>query len=85
MNHRTVNYRSAIKQPVANTGFAQTDTDLRGERKQPFLEDFNMEHSSSNVAVKLIAFSAAAEAMEAATPRSGYGSSTNLPSCIYLG
>jgi hypothetical protein len=44
-----------------------------------------MEHSCSNVTVKLKAFSAAAEAMDSSVSRNSYGTSMNLPSCVYLG
>ena len=55
------------------------------ERKRPFLEDFNMEHSCSNVTVALRAFSAASESGEQARSRNPAALSINTPTCVYLG
>jgi hypothetical protein len=57
----------------------------RSDRKQPFLEDFNMEHSCSNVTVALRAFSASSDPGEQSKSRSINALTMNTPSCIYLG
>jgi hypothetical protein len=57
----------------------------RAGRKRPFVEDFNMEHSCSNVIVALRAFSAGSESGEQAKSRNPALLSMNTPSCIYLG
>jgi hypothetical protein len=57
----------------------------RSDRKRPFLEDFNMEHSCSNVTVALRAFSVSSDPVEPGKSRSISALSTNTPSCIYLG
>ncbi|HEY1902685.1 MAG TPA: hypothetical protein VGG56_09660 [Terracidiphilus sp.] len=89
MNHRSVNRRASQKSPrqadrPEGTGFS-TKLESKTERKQPFVEDFNMEHSCGNVAVALIAFSAAADSMESGTSRNQRAYSMNVPSCVYLG
>jgi len=55
------------------------------EGKRPFVEDFNMEHSCSNVTVALRAFSAGSESGEPAKSRNPAVLSMNTPSCVYLG
>jgi hypothetical protein len=85
MNHRTVNHRTTGRATAANVGFSKSGTETKSSAKQAFVEDFNMEHSSSNVSVKLKAFSATAEAMESGASRNSYVPSKALPSCVYLG
>ena len=85
MNHRSVNHRTTGRAPAMKTGSSKSGMEAKGTSKQAFVEDFNMEHSCSNVTVKLMAFSAAAEAMESSASRNPYGSSINLPSCVFLG
>jgi hypothetical protein len=57
----------------------------RAEKNRPFLEDFNMEHSCSNVTVALRSFSAAGDPGEQAKLRNPAMLSMNTPSCVYLG
>jgi hypothetical protein len=90
MNHRSVNRRASQKSPrpadrPEGTGFSKNKLESKTERKQPFLEDFNMEHSCGNVTVALIAFSAAVDSMESGTSRNQHAYSVNVPSCVYLG
>jgi len=54
-------------------------------KKRTFVEDFNMEHSCSNVTVALKAFSAGSDAGEQARSRNPAALSMNTPSCVYLG
>jgi hypothetical protein len=63
----------------------QSMSESRAERKRTFLEDFNMEHSCSNLTVALRAFSASSESGEQAKSRNPAMLSMNTPSCIYLG
>jgi hypothetical protein len=63
----------------------QSMSESRAERKRTFLEDFNMEHSCSNVTVALRAFSASSESGEQAKSRNPAVLSMNTPSCVYLG
>ena len=85
MNHRTVNHSATGRQTAANAGFSKPGTEAKSSANRAFVEDFNMEHSRSNVSVKLMAFSAPAEAMESGASRNSYGPSKTLPSCVYLG
>ncbi|HEY6848151.1 MAG TPA: hypothetical protein VI320_18365 [Terracidiphilus sp.] len=85
MNHRSVNHRSAGLVSGAKSGSSKSSMETKGSTKRAFVEDFNMEHSCSNITVKLKAFSAAAEAMDSSASRNSYGSSSSLPSCVYLG
>jgi hypothetical protein len=90
MNHRSIDQRSTqnpLKPPSRTDGaiFSQAALESHGQSKQPFLEDFNMEHSCSNLAVALISFSVTAESMEAAKSRNPCALPTNSPSCVYLG
>jgi hypothetical protein len=55
------------------------------ERKRPFIEDFNMEHSCSNVTVALRAFSTTGDSLEQAKSRNPAILTMNAPSCVYLG
>jgi hypothetical protein len=87
MNHRTMTSRTNRKStPQANLPegsiFSTVSIESRPEGKLGFLEDFNMEHSGSNVSVSFIAFSAAAEAV---AKRSANTASLSSPSCVYLG
>jgi hypothetical protein len=63
----------------------ESRTESTTEKKRPFVEDFNMEHSCSNVTVALIAFSAGSDAGEQARSRNPAALSMNTPSCVYLG
>ena len=85
MNHRSVNHRSAGLVSGAKSGSSKSSMETKGSTKRAFVEDFNMEHSCSSLTVKLKAFSAAAEAMDSSVSRNSYGTSMNLPSCVYLG
>jgi hypothetical protein len=85
MNHRSVNHRSAGLVSAAKSGSSKSSMETKGSTKRAFVEDFNMEHSCSNITVKLKAFSAAAEAMDSSVSRNSYGPSSSLPSCVYLG
>jgi hypothetical protein len=90
MNHRSVNQRSN-QNPLRATHrtdgaiFSNAGLESSSQKRQPFVEDFNMEHSCSNVAVALIAFSVSADSMEAAKSRNPFALPTNSPSCVYLG
>lgn len=55
------------------------------ERKLPFFEDFNMEHSCSNVTASLMAYSASREPHKQGKSRTVNALTMNTPSCIYLG
>ncbi|MGO9337538.1 MAG: hypothetical protein ACLPY1_08535 [Terracidiphilus sp.] len=94
MEHRSPNRHSAqiSLQPAgranaAMLSIAKSDSkpESRPEMKRPFFEDFNMEHSCSNVAVVLRAFSAAGDSGEQNKLRNPAALSMNTPSCIYLG
>jgi hypothetical protein len=85
MNHRSVNHRIAGLETAAKTGSSKSTVETKGSTKRAFVEDFNMEHSCSNITVKLKAFSAAVEAMDSSASRNSYGASIGLPSCVYLG
>ena len=93
MKHRSPVHHSAqisLKQASRHDGVAlsiskpDSRPESRAEKNRPFLEDFNMEHSCSNLTVKLKAFSVAVEAMDSSASRNPHAS-TNLPSCVYLG
>jgi hypothetical protein len=84
MNHRSVNHRVAGTATAAKTGPSNSTIELNPSTKRAFVEDFNMEHSCSNLTVKLKAFSVAVEAMDSSASRNPHAS-TNLPSCVYLG
>lgn len=55
------------------------------ERKRPFVEDFNIEHSCSSVTVALKAFSAGSEIGEQSKSKNQAALSMNTPTCVYLG
>jgi len=90
MNHRSVNRRvpQNSHRPVGRpegTGFSRTTPELKGERQRPFVEDFNMEHSYSGVAVSVITNSARSDSADSGTSRGGYADPMNSLSCVYLG
>jgi len=68
--------------PISKT---ESRPESRAERKRPFVEDFNMEHSCSNVTAGLIAFSAASDPTEPGKSRNSSALTLNTPSCVYLG
>jgi len=87
MNHRSPTQRAQHSAPRTVThpeSTAQTNiaVESSGKPRQAFVEDFNMEHSCSNVTVSLRAFS---DAQDSATSRSRFAHSLNSPSCVYLG
>jgi hypothetical protein len=87
MNHPNGNRRAVhtpLSQPVDGALTNQSLATTGSPARRTFLEDFNMEHSNSNIAVKLLAFSAAAEAMEAGS-RGSYAGAMPPPSCVFLG
>lgn len=56
------------------------------EKRQPFIEDFNMEHSSSYAAGgPRVATSAGSASRESAPTRSSYSQNQHSPNCVYLG
>jgi hypothetical protein len=71
--------------PVLSISKPESRTESTTEKKRPFVEDFNMEHSCTTVTVALIAFSAGSDAGEQAKSRNPAALSMNTPSCIYLG
>jgi hypothetical protein len=87
MNHRSPAQRAHQPAPTAGappeTG-AHTSTKAKstGKTPQAFIEDFNMEHSCSNVTVSLRAFS---DAADSSATRNKLAHSANSPSCVYLG
>jgi hypothetical protein len=94
MKHRSPTRHSAqisLKQAsrpagaVISISMPDSRPEAWAEKQRPFLEDFNMEHSCSNVTVALRAFSAASEPGEQARSRNPAMLSMNTPSCIYLG
>jgi hypothetical protein len=94
MNHRSPIRRStqiSLKPVGRPEGSAisvskpESRPESRAERKRPFVEDFNMEHTCSNVTVALMAFSAGSDPGEQARSRNPALLSMNTPSCIYLG
>ena len=94
MNHRSVNQGATQTSPSQRgiperAGISriklESGSKSGSERERPFLEDFNMEHSCSNVTVALKAFSAGSDAGEQARSRNPAALSMNTPSCVYLG
>jgi hypothetical protein len=94
MNHRSPIRRSSQallkpagrpEGPVISIPEPESRPESRTERKRTFVEDFNMEHSCSNVTVALRAFSAGSESGEQAKSRNPALLSMNTPTCIYLG
>lgn len=90
MNHRIISRRGPqgpLRQASRMDGAISSlgKLDGKSDRRQAFLEDFNMEHCCSTVTVKLLAFSASADALEQASSRNPYSQPVNSPSCVYLG
>lgn len=100
MNHRIVNRRGTQNQPrpagrPEGAGFSKAALESKGDGQQAFFEDFNMEHSCSNIAAGLMAFSARTESARAESARTEStdggasrnpcGPPVNSPSCVYLG
>jgi len=90
MNHRSINRRApqSSHRPAARpegTGFSRNTPESSGESQRPFVEDFNMEHSFSGVAVSSMTNSARSNSSESGTPRRGYAEPMNSLSCVYLG
>jgi hypothetical protein len=94
MNHRSpirrntqISLKPAHRSEGSVFSMATPDSapESMAERKRPFVEDFNMEHSCSNVTVALRAYSAASDAGEQGRSRNPAALSMNTPSCIYLG
>jgi hypothetical protein len=90
MNHRTMNRnakRSSLRPITRPQGgvYPNDDMAFNADPKQPFLEDFKMEHCASGVTVKLIAFSAGCDTAESGMTRNSAAYQANLPSCVYLG
>jgi hypothetical protein len=75
---RRVSYAAAAKVP-------RNKPESNSESHQPFVEDFNMEHCCSAIAVALIASSANVDSMDPRTPRNPHAHQFNAPSCVYLG
>lgn len=87
MNHRIANRRGSQNPPKAagrsdGTRISINKLETRSERRQAFLEDFNMEHCRSTVSVALLAFSNGSDSVE---PRKSFTQPVNSPSCVYLG
>jgi hypothetical protein len=87
MNHRSPTQRAHQPAPTAGAhaeskAHISTKAESVGKARQAFVEDFNMEHSCSNVTVSLRAFS---DAADSATTRNKFAHSSNSPSCVYLG
>jgi hypothetical protein len=90
MKHRSSNLRTS-QIPAIRVSHAAANKPTRNkpepnsESNQPFLEDFNMEHCCSAVAVALIASSANVDSMDPRIPRNPHAHPFNAPSCVYLG
>jgi hypothetical protein len=71
--------------PVLSISKPESRPEFTTEKKRTFVEDFNMEHSCSNVTVALKAFSTGTDAGEQSRSRNPTALSMNTPSCVYLG
>jgi hypothetical protein len=94
MKHRSpirhsaqISFKNAARPEGAVLTISKPESRLEtwAEKKRPFLEDFNMEHSCSNVTVALRGFSASSDSGDQAKSRNPAMLSMNTPSCIYLG
>jgi hypothetical protein len=86
MNHRSVNRTTApislrhSSRPEA-TPLKDSNLAQRTETKQPFVEDFNMEHCCSGITAALMAFSANTDSASG----NSHAQLRTPPTCVYLG
>jgi hypothetical protein len=65
-------------------GCSKTRAESSAENRQPFREDFNLEHSSV-ASTTMVAYSTSSCTADPVTSRSSFAQDFRSPSCVYVG
>ena len=90
MNHRSAN-RSAAQRSSVQVSRSESATcsrikpDSKRPREHSFFEDFNLEHSRSDVSIAVFARSAGADPAQPGQQRTADAREVRSPSCVYVG
>ena len=90
MNHLSVSRNTSQHslRPVGrpkSAGFSKIKPELTRANQRAFVEDFNLEHSFSDLSIVQIAISASADLAVHATPGSRRAYDRNSLNCVYIG